>query len=98
MTNIDKTILYWIEYFNYDAIDMEELIDYIKDNLIKEKKELIEKYVEAMEIKVPSLKMLNWDYICKNDKDYVKVSEDLYLNIRWLEDSELELHRQKLIK
>lgn len=95
--DIDKEILYWIEQLGYEWIDCGRLIDYIKENYVKTQQEVVEEYVELMEIKVPSLDILNWVTICKNDDDYEKLCENKYLNIYALESDEIELKRLNLI-
>lgn len=99
MYDLDAEILYWIEYFDYKWIDCGNLIDYIKENYVKEREDVVMEYVEAMEIKVPNLRVLDWDYICNNDNDYVELpGSKKMLNIHLLEDAELELQRNGLVR
>lgn len=100
--DVDKEILYWIDYFGYEWVDCGQLIDYIKDNYTKTQQEIVEQYVEIMEIKVPSIYILDWDAIVDNDEDYVSFEEDsyldLYLNIYRLEHEEDVLRKEGLIR
>lgn len=94
----DKEILYWIDYFEYKWIDCGELIDYILETYTKTQKEIVEEYVEVMEIKVPSIHILDWDKIVEIDNDYVSIGEDLYLNVYRLEHEEDTLRQEELIE
>ena len=91
-------ILYWIEYFDYKWVDCGKLIDYIKDYFVRDKEEVVAEYVELMEIKVPDLKILDWDYICEHDNDYVELPSGKFLNIFLLEDADLELKKNGLVR
>ena len=51
-----------------------------------------------MEIKVPSIDILDWNKICQEDNDYEQIAEDKYLNIHRLENDSIELKRLDLIK
>lgn len=97
-TDIDKEILYWTEQFGYEPINIEELINYIKENWIDEQRTVVEKFVEAMEIKVPNLEILDWNKICEIDNDYEALGGKKYLNIYELEQNDIELKRMNLIK
>lgn len=101
-TDVDKEIMYWIDYFGYKWVDCGQLIDYIKDNYTKTQQEIVEEYVEVMEVKVPSIYILDWDAIVDNDEDYVSFEEDsyldLYLNIYKLEHEENVLRKEGLIE
>lgn len=102
MVDVDKEIMYWIDYFGYEWVDCGQLIDYIKDNYTKTQQEIVEEYVEVMEVKVPSIYILDWDAIVDNDEDYVSFEEnsylDLYLNIYRLEHEEDVLRKEGLIE
>lgn len=96
--DIDKGILYWIEQLGYEWIDCGKLIDYIKENYIKDQRDVIEEYVELMEIRVPSINILDWNEICEQDNDYEQLGDGKYLNVYLLESDSLELKRLDLIK
>lgn len=96
--DIDKEILYWIDQFGYEWIDCGKLIDYIKENYVKDQRDVVESYVEIMEIKVPTIDILDWDRICEEDDDYEALDDGRYLNTYLLESDSLELKRLNLIK
>lgn len=96
--DIDKEILYWIDQFGWEWIDCGKLIDYIKDKYIKSQRDVVEEYVEVMEIKVPSIDILNWGIVCEEDDDYELLSDGRYLNTYLLESDSDELKRLNLIK
>lgn len=96
--DIDKEILYWIDQFGYEWVNCGKLIDYIKENYVKDQRDVIEEYVELMEIKVPSIDILDWDRICQEDNDYEELDNGKYLNTYLLESDSLELKRLNLIK
>lgn len=96
-TDIDKKILYWIDYFQYEWINCDELIDYIKDNYVRDLKEIINEWCEINNIRI-NIKYLNWDRIINDDIDYDCIGNNLYLNLIWLEDAKYDLRRQGLIK
>lgn len=96
--DIDKEILYWIDEFGLEWVDCGKLIDYIKDNYVKCQRDVVEEYVEAMEIKVPSIDILNWGIVCAQDNDYEMLSDGRYLNVYRLESDYAELKKLKLIK
>lgn len=96
--DIDKEILYWVEQFGYEWINCGKLIDYIKENYVKDQRDVVEEYVELMEIKVPSIDILDWDRICQKDNDYEVLDNGQYLNTYLLESDSLELKRLDLIK
>lgn len=98
MDCIDREILYWIKQLGYEWIDCGQLIDYIKENYVKNQRELVEEFVELMEIKVPSICILDWDKICDEDNDYESIGLDMYLNVHRLEMDSLELQKLDLIK
>lgn len=98
MSDIDKEILYWIEYFDYDWIDSGKLIDYIKENFVKTKKEVVIEFIELMELKINDIHILDWDYICEHDNDYVEIIPGKFLNVFLLEDADLELKRNGLVR
>lgn len=96
--DIDKEILYWIDQFGYEWIDCGKLIDYIKENYVKDQRDVVENYVEVMEIKVPTIDILDWDRICEEDDDYEALDDGRYLNTYLLETDSTELKRLNLIK
>lgn len=100
--DIDKEILYWVEQFGYEWIDCGKLIDYIKENYIKEQQDVVIEFVEYMEIKATNLdnllEFLDWDRICQSDNDYEELENGKYLNVYSLESDSLELQRLNLIK
>lgn len=96
--DIDKEILYWVEQFGYEWINCGELIDYIKENYVKDQIDVVKEYVELMEIKVPSIDILDWNRICQEDNDYEELDNGQYLNTYLLESDSLELQRLDLIK
>lgn len=96
--DIDKEILYWIDQFGYEWIDCGKLIDYIKENYIKDQRDVVESYVEVMEIKVPTIDILDWNRICEEDDDYEALDDGRYLNTYLLESDSIELKRLNLIK
>lgn len=96
--DIDKEILYWIDQFGYEWTDCGKLIDYIKENYVKDQRDVVESYVEIMEIKVPTIDILDWDRICEEDDDYEALDDGRYLNTYLLESDSLELKRLNLIK
>ena len=59
---------------------------------------MITEYIEAMEIKVPSIDILDWNKICQKDNDYEQIAKDKYLNIYRLESDSVELKRLNLIQ
>lgn len=98
MYDIDKIIVDWIEQFGFEWIDCGKLVDHIKEHYVSEQKDVVMEYIEAMEIKVPSIDILDWDKICQQDNDYEQIAKDKYLNIYRLENDSLELKRLDLIK
>lgn len=96
--DIDKEILYWIDQFGYEWIDCGKLIDYIKENYVKDQRDVVESYVEVMEIKVPTIDILDWNRICEEDDDYEALDDGRYLNTYLLETESIELKRLNLIK
>lgn len=96
--DIDKEILYWIDYFGYQWVDCGQLIEYIKDNYTQTQIKIVKEYINVMKIRVPSIHILDWDKIVEIDDDYVSIGEDLYLNIWRLEHEEDVLRREGLIK
>ena len=52
--------------------------------------------MEAYEIKC-NLNLMDWDEVCKENKDFVKLSNERYLNIYWIENDEIQLNRLGLI-
>ena len=96
--DIDKEILYWVNQFGYEWIDCGKLIDYIKENYIKDQRDVVESYVEIMEIKVPTIDILDWDRICEEDEGYEALDDGRYLNTYLLESDSTELKRLNLIK
>ena len=96
--DIDKEILYWIDYFGYQWIDCGQLIEYIKDNYTQTQIKIVKEYINVMKIRVPSIHILDWDKIVEIDDDYVSIGEDLYLNIFRLEHEEDVLRKEGLIK
>lgn len=100
--DIDKEILYWIEQFGYEWVDCGQLIEYIKDNYVKEQQDVVIEFIEYMEIKASNLdnllEFLDWDRICQSDNDYAELGNGKYLNIYRLESDSLELKRLDLIK
>lgn len=95
--DIDGEILYWIEQFGYEWINSGKLIDYIKENFVKDVDFILKQWCEANKWKV-DIDYLNWEKIVNADVDYEYLGNGLYLNIYWLESSELELKRLNLIK
>lgn len=96
--DIDKEILYWIDYFGYEWVDYGQLIEYIKDNYTQTQIKIVKEYINVMKIRVPSIHILDWDKIVEIDDDYVSIGEDLYLNIFRLEHEEDVLRKEGLIK
>lgn len=98
MVDVDKEIMYWIDYFGYEWIDCGQLIEYIKDNYTQTQIKIVKEYINVMKIRVPSIHILDWDKIVEIDNDYVSIGEDLYLNIFRLEHEEDVLRKEGLIK
>lgn len=96
--DIDAKILYWIDYFEYKWIDCGKLIDYIKDNWVRTKEEVVRHYMEAMKYNNVDINDLDWNYICEKDNDYEKLYDNLYINIYELENSKEYLQKIKLIR
>lgn len=96
--DIDKEILYWVKQLGYEWINCGELIDYIKENYVKDQIDVVKEYVELMKIKVPSIDILDWNRICQEDNDYEELDNGQYLNTYLLESDSLELQRLNLIK
>ena len=97
-TDVDKEIMYWIDYFGYEWVDCGQLIEYIKDNYTQIPIKIVKEYINVMKIRVPSIHILDWDKIIEIDDDYVSIGEDLYLNIFRLEHEEDLLRKEGLIK
>lgn len=102
-TDIDKEamywrIIYWIDYFKYEWVDCDQLIEYIKNNYTKTQIKIVKEYINVMKIRVPSIHILDWDKIVELDDDYVSIGEDLYLNIFRLEHEEDVLRKEGLIE
>ena len=97
-TDVDKEVMYWIDYFGYKWVDCGQLIEYIKDNYTQTQIKIVKEYINVMKIRVPSIHILDWDKIVELDGDYVSIGEDLYLNIWRLEQEEDVLRREGLIE
>lgn len=97
-TDVDKEVMYWIDYFGYKWVDCDQLIEYIKDNYTQTQIKIVKEYINVMKIRVPSIHILDWDKIVELDGDYVSIGEDLYLNIWRLEQEEDVLRREGLIE
>lgn len=97
-TDVDKEIMYWIDYFGYKWVDYDQLIEYIKDNYTQTQIKIVKEYINVMKIRVPSIYILDWDKIVEMDGDYVSIGEDLYLNIFRLEHEEDVLRKEGLIE
>lgn len=97
-TDVDKEIMYWINYFGYEWVDRGQLIEYIKDNYTQTQIKIVKEYINVMKIRVPSIHILDWDKIVEIDNDYVSIGEDLYLNIFRLEHEEDVLRKEGLIE
>lgn len=95
--DIDKEILYWIDQYDYEYKNTGKLIDYIKENWVREAEDIVRQYVEVMEIKVPDLDILNWDYILQIDEDYEYLGNGQYLNTYEMSENEEELRKLNLI-
>lgn len=95
--DIDNEILYWIDQYSYEPKNTGKLIDYIKENWIREAEDIVRQYVEVMEIKVPDLDILNWDYILQTDEDYEYLGDGQYLNTYEMSENEEELRKLNLI-
>lgn len=97
-TDVDKEVMYWIDYFGYKWVDCGQLIEYIKDNYTQTQIKIVKEYINVMKIRVPSIHILDWDKIVELDGDYVSIGEDLYLNIFRLEHEEDVLRKEGLIE
>ena len=97
-TDVDKEVMYWIDYFGYKWVDCGQLIEYIKDNYTQTQIKIVKEYINVMKIRVPSIHILDWDKIVELDGDYVSIGKDLYLNIWRLEQEEDVLRREGLIE
>ena len=97
-TDVDKEVMYWIDYFGYKWVDCGQLIEYIKDNYTQTQIKIVKEYINVMKIRVPSIHILDWDKIVELDGDYVSIGEDLYLNIWRLEQEEDVLRKEGLIE
>lgn len=97
VVDIDGEILYWVEQFGYEWIDCGKLIDYIKENFVKDVDDILREWCELNEIRI-DIDYLNWKMIVEEDNDYEYIGNGLYLNTFWLEDAEVELKRLDLIK
>lgn len=95
--DIDNEILNWINQFNYEWVNDGKLIDYIKDNFVRNVDSILEEWCEINKIRI-DIDYLNWKKIIDEDNDYEHLAGDLYLNRVWLEDAESELKRLNLIK
>lgn len=98
MVDVDKEVMYWIDYFGYKWVDCGQLIKYIKDNYTQTQIKIVKEYINVMKIRVPSIHILDWDKIVEIDDDYVSIGEDLYLNIFRLEHEEDVLRKEGLIE
>lgn len=96
--DIDKEILYWIDQYGFKPKSTGKLIDYIKENWIVNQRELVERYVEVMEIKVPTIDILDWDRISEMDNDYKELGNGKFLNVYEIETNDIELKRLDLIE
>lgn len=97
-TDVDKEIMYWIDYFGYEWVDCGQLIEYIKNNYTTTQIKIVKEYINVMKIRVPSIHILDWDKIVEIDDDYLSIGEDLYLNIFRLEHEEDVLRKEGLIE
>ena len=97
-TDVDKEVMYWIDYFGYKWVDCGQLIEYIKDNYTQTQIKIVKEYINVMKIRVPSIHILDWDKIVEIDDDYLSIGEDLYLNIFRLEHEEDVLRKEGLIE
>ena len=95
--DIDGEILYHIEQYDYKPVNTGKLIDYIKENWVVDDEHIVRQYIEVMEIKVPDLDILDWDYIISRDDDYEHIGGGRYLNVYELESNEKELRELNLI-
>ena len=98
MALIKEEVLYWATQLGYEIINVDEFVQYCIDNYIRTKEEVIDNYIEIMEIKVPYRECLDEDWIIENDDDYVKINSNTYLNLYYLETNDVELKRENLIK
>ena len=94
--DIDEEILYWIEQLGYEPINTGKLIDYIKENYVKNGEGIIDEWCELKGWKVDK-DYLDWNMIIENDYEYDKVDKDKFLNVYQLENAELELKKLNLI-
>lgn len=94
----NEIVEYLSQSLDFKVPNRGALLDYAIDHYIREKKEVIENWVEAMEVQVPSLKCLDWDYIVYYDDDYVRITENLYLNVFWLTEDINTLIKLNLIE
>lgn len=97
-TDVDKEIMYWIDYFGYQWVDCGQLIEYIKNNYTATQIKIVKEYINVMKIRVPSIHILDWNKITEIDDDYVSIGEDLYLNIFRLEHEEDILRKEGLVE
>lgn len=98
MSDINEEILYWCNYFGYEWIDCDQLIEYVKENFIRTKKEVVIEFVELTDVRINDIYMLDWNYICDNDNDYVEIVPGKYLNIFLLEVAGSELEKNGLVR
>lgn len=96
--SVKQEISYWLNYFDFYPINLDDTIEYVIENYVKNQKDVVSEYIEVMEIKIPTVYILNYDKICEMDDDYVKIGEDMYLNIYTLSQDYSELQQNGLIK
>ena len=96
-TMIDTDLIYWIDQMGYEIVKEEELLDYVKKNFIRTQREVVEEYVEIMEVNIQDIFLLDWDAICNISDDYEELEDGRYLNRYLLEEESLELKRLDLI-
>ena len=96
MDIIDTEIIYWSEQIGFEIVKTEEYLEYVKEKYVKNEYDVVQEFLEVMEIKI-NTKYLNFEKICEDDDDYEHLVGNMYLNVYRLEDDEVELKRLDLI-
>jgi len=90
MVNIDSEIMDWIEDFDIVPKDEVKLLEYIKNNLIKDEEAVIDNFVELWEVNLPdnNTSFLDIDYVLSFmvDGDWTQLSNGKYLNVYYLSE------------
>jgi hypothetical protein len=94
----NETVEYLSQSLDFKVPNKGALLDYVIENYVREKEEVVENWVETMNVQVPSIAFLDWDCVVDNDNDYIQLTENLYLNIFWLTNDIGTLINLNLIK